>query len=183
MRACKSMSCLFFFFLCFAAFLLKALLNLLVLYLKWVYYSVSTLSQLKQCYGQLIYRVIRYKNIFSDHLRLNPIQTRAGLLRPAPTLKMYNFITIKAITIKFGDFSYRSSGNILALTSRDHHLWRFHGNQFLTAIFFNFFLLGFNQYYFYGLSCYLFFSLSLATITQIRYNLAYILPNSVKYLF
>ena len=36
-------------------------------------------------------------------VEFNPIQTR-GLLRPALTLKMYNFNTIKAITTKLGDF-------------------------------------------------------------------------------
>ena len=46
---------------------------------------------------------------------LNPIQTgleggggggdRAGLLEPAPTLKICNFQAVKAITTKCGDFS------------------------------------------------------------------------------
>ena len=35
---------------------------------------------------------------------VNPIQTGGELLRPAQTLKMYNFMTIvKAITTKIGD--------------------------------------------------------------------------------
>ena len=34
-----------------------------------------------------------------------PGEGEGGLLRPAPTLKMYNFMTIKAITTKLGDFS------------------------------------------------------------------------------
>lgn len=35
---------------------------------------------------------------------LTPIQTGGGL-EPAPTLKIRNFQTIKAMTTKFGDFS------------------------------------------------------------------------------
>ena len=39
--------------------------------------------------------------------RLNPIQTGGGggLLEPAPTLKIRNFQTVKAMTTKFSDFS------------------------------------------------------------------------------
>ena len=36
---------------------------------------------------------------------LTLFRTRGRLLRPAPTLKIYNFMTIKAITTKLGDFS------------------------------------------------------------------------------
>ena len=41
------------------------------------------------------------------HLDINPIQTGGGGggLEPAPTLKICNFRTVKAITTKIGDFS------------------------------------------------------------------------------
>ena len=63
------------------------------------------------------------KNVFGNvTLAVSPIQTGARLLRPAPTSKRYNFKTIKAITTKIGDFSKKSSRNILTLVSRDHKL-------------------------------------------------------------
>ena len=56
-------------------------------------------------------------------------------LRPAQTLKIYNFKTIKVFATKLGDTSYKSSRNILALVLRNRQIWRFHSNQFLTAMF------------------------------------------------
>ena len=53
---------------------------------------------------------------------INPIQTGEGLLRPAPILKVCNFMTIKTITTKLGEFSYKSSGNIFTFASRDQLL-------------------------------------------------------------
>ena len=47
---------------------------------------------------------------------LNPIQNCGG---PAPTLKMYNFMAIKDIATKLGDFSLKSSENIMTLFFRD----------------------------------------------------------------
>ena len=76
--------------------------------------NVIYLVQCKRCHKQYIGETKR---------RLNPIQTGlggGGLSEPAPTLKIRNFQTVKAMTTKFRDFSLHLSGNILTLVSLVH---------------------------------------------------------------
>ena len=63
--------------------------------------------------------------------------------------------------------------------SRDHQLWRFHGDQFLTPMYFSVLINIITMVY--GVICV--FCLSRATFYQIRFNLGYVIPISVKYLF
>ena len=79
------------------------------------------------------------------------------------TLKMYNFMKIKAITTKLGDFSK----NVLEIFWRLHHVITSFDVSMATSFWepcfpiFTFF--GFNQYYFCCLWCYLLF---LASVYQ-----------------
>ena len=96
-----------------------------------------------------------------------------GLLRPAPTLEMYNFMTIKAITTKLHDFciTWLPTLTFPWQPVFDRHVFQvLHFSVLINII-----------SMFYGVIC--FFSLSLATIYQIRYNSAFLIPISVEYLF
>ena len=57
------------------------------------------------------------------------------LASPAPTLKICNFQTVKAMTTKFGDFHNNLSENILTSVVLVHHFRRFHGNHILIGMF------------------------------------------------
>ena len=119
------------------------------------------------------------------HVFINPIHTGeggGGLLRPALTLKMYNFRRIKTITTtNLATFPKNLLGILQHLYHVIHDFDVSMATSFWTAMFFKIRILINIISMVYGVI--FVFSLSLETIYQIRYILAYIMPISVRYLF